>query len=172
MKKWKDRQNHYRSGGNGIGFLRALVMAGAIILGCWVSAMAGPASVTSGIPETLDLNVQRMCPDIKGLPKDRKQVRAFSHKAHALMYLKGNEQYSTNPYTDEFTCQACHKGVKSIDEMKASSACKQLERELKESRSIKNPSKYFHKTCKSCHKNMKKAGKTTGPVSCKGCHGR
>ncbi len=172
MKKRKDRRKRYLLGRNAIGFLGALAMAGALMLGGWVPVMAGPVSVKSGIPETLDLNVQKMCPGIKGLPRDRKQVRAFSHRAHALEYLKGNEQYSTRPYTDEFTCSACHEGASSIAGIEGVPACEQLEKELMKAGSIKNPSKYFHKTCKSCHKKMKKAGKTTGPVSCKGCHGR
>ncbi len=132
---------------------------------------AGVFSVSAGeIPATLDINLQASCPAISGLPKDKKMVKDFSHKAHAEKYLLGNEKYSPVPYTDEFTCVACHAGAKDANSITKDLVCQGFETAFEQEGGAKKFQNHFHKTCKACHKAMKKDGKATGPVSCKGCH--
>lgn len=132
----------------------------------------GPDTIqqTPGIPEAIDINLQHLCSGIKGLPKDRKAVTGFSHAKHALEYLEGKEKFSPYPYTDEFTCTACHTTAKNPESITADSVCQATEEELAKEGGAKKMANYFHHTCKSCHAAMKKAGEKTGPTSCKGCH--
>lgn len=123
-------------------------------------------------PETLDINLQKQCSSIKGLPKDRKTVKAFSHEAHARNYLKGNEKYSLTPYTDEFTCSACHVGAKDQASLDKDAVCSGFDDAFEGYGGSAKFQNFFHKSCKGCHKAMKKDGLKSGPVSCKGCHGK
>jgi len=126
----------------------------------------------ASLPETIDLNLQQTHPDIAGLPGDKRHVNGFSHKKHAEEYLKGNAQFSANPYDDALTCAACHPGAKSGEAVMAEDSGKRLEAALDAAGGAKKMKNYFHATCLSCHKAMKKAKKATGPTNCKGCHGR
>ncbi len=144
----------------------------ALILGAAVTATASDnsTSASGNMPETLDLNLQKLCPSIPGLPADKKDVKGFSHSKHANEYLKGKEKFSKHPYTDEFTCTACHTGAKSPESITEAGVCDSVKAELEKAGGPKKMSSLFHKTCKSCHSAMKKAGEKTGPTSCKGCH--
>jgi len=73
-------------------------------------AMGKDHSDNGTLPSYLDINIQTMCPDTEGLPKDTKSVPAFSHERHIKEYLKGNATFSTHPYKDDFVCAACHPG--------------------------------------------------------------
>ena len=115
------------------------------------------------IPEFIDINTQKACPDLEGLKKDIKSVKHFSHASHIKM-LKQE--------TKGFVCATCHKGAKSEDDILKSDKCKRMEVELKEAGGPAKLKDYFHSTCLKCHKELKKQGKATGPVSCKGCHSR
>ncbi len=115
------------------------------------------------IPEYVDINTQKSCPDIKGLKKDIKHVNHFTHEAHIEMLKKEKKG---------FVCATCHKGAKSEADILKENKCKRLEQELNEAGGPAKLKDYFHSTCLKCHKDLKKEGKKTGPVSCKGCHGR
>jgi hypothetical protein len=81
----------------------------------------------------------------------KKPAVTFSHKLHA----------------DKFGCKECHHKWKGGDA--TPQKCSECHKAKKEG---KKPAakKAFHKQCKGCHKKMKKAGKKTGPTSCKKCH--
>ncbi len=115
------------------------------------------------VPEFVDINTQASCPDMKGLKKDIKHVNHFTHAAHIEMLKKEGK---------DFVCATCHKGVKSEEELLKEDKCQRMEMELKETGGPAKLKNYFHSTCLKCHKELKKQGKDTGPVSCKGCHGR
>ena len=134
--------------------------------GAGEKATTGSAS----IPATIDINLQQLCPSIKDLPKDKKQVKGFTHARHAGEYLKGKEKFSKYSYTDEFTCTACHTGAESAGSITKDNVCTGIEAELEKAGGAKKMANFYHKTCKSCHSAMKKAGEKTGPTSCKGCH--
>ncbi len=129
-------------------------------------------SATGDIPATIDINLQQQCPSIKGLPKDKKEVKGFTHRKHAEEYMKGKEKFSKYEYTDEFTCTACHTGAASPQAITEEGMCASVEAELEKAGGPKKMASFFHNTCKACHSAMKKAGEKTGPTSCKGCHGR
>ncbi len=74
------------------------------------SPASSNAAQTQGIPQTIDINTQTNQADIAGLPEDKKYVNSFSHQKHMNTYLKGKAKFSQYPYTDEFTCTACHPG--------------------------------------------------------------
>ncbi len=118
----------------------------------------------SKIPEVMDINIQKSCPDLEGIKKDKKEVKGFTHKAH-ILYLQKEQK-------DKFVCATCHKGVKSEKEIIESDKCKRLSKEFEEVGGAKNFNKYFHNSCVKCHKSRKKEKLPTGPVSCKGCHNR
>ena len=120
-------------------------------------------SAIKQVPEFIDINIQKSCPDLDGLKKDKKSVSHFSHEAH-IKYLSNDSK--------EFVCAKCHKGVKKQEELLKGDKCKRLAAELEEVGGPQNLQKYFHGTCLKCHKELKKENKTTGPVSCKGCHSR
>ena len=115
------------------------------------------------VPEFVDINTQKSCPDMKGLKKDIKHVNHFTHAAHIEMLKKENKG---------FVCATCHKGAKTEDDILKSDKCKRMEEELKETGGPAKLKNYFHSTCLKCHKDLKKENKKTGPVSCKGCHNR
>jgi len=115
------------------------------------------------IPEYVDINTQKSCPDIKGLKKDIRHVNHFSHAAHIEMLKKENKG---------FVCATCHKGAKTEADILKGDKCKRLEKELNEAGGPAKLKDYFHSTCLKCHKELKKEGKKTGPTSCKGCHSR
>ncbi len=146
-------------------------ICGAIVLTVPRGVLA-EAGADRQIPETLAINLQKQCPDIKGLPADKKSVKAFTHAKHAAEYLKGKEKFSKVPYTDGFTCAACHAGARTPDEITPETVCDAMSAELEKTGGARKMANHFHNTCKACHSAMKKAGEKTGPVSCKGCHGR
>ena len=81
----------------------------------------------------------------------RKPAVTFNHKAHA----------------DQFGCKECHhkwKGGNAVP--RKCSECHKAKKEGK----IPSAKHAYHKRCKGCHKKMKKAGKKTGPTSCRKCH--
>ena len=145
-----------------ISILGALCI-GAVLLG-GTPSWSGEKEKASRIPETVGINLQKDCPEAS-FGKDKKKVPGFSHRAHAEDYLPGKEAFSENPFTDEFTCSACHKGARTAEEAGKGDICKAA-------RDAGGAMAWFHKTCKGCHKRMKKAGEKTGPVGCKGCHKR
>ncbi len=124
------------------------------------------------IPETVDINIQAVCPDLPGLARDKKEVKGFSHAAHAGKYLQGNQEFSDRPYTDTFTCTACHPGAASKSAITSQQPCERLAHALDANGGGKNYKKFIHGTCLTCHKKMKKAKKKSGPTSCKQCHGK
>ncbi len=144
----------------------------SFLLAAAISVMAQECNATkSRVPEAININTQAMCPSLKGLPKDVKDMKGFKHAAHADKYLKGNSEFSGfNKYADTFTCAACHSGVENEEEIFRKNTCEMLGQELNSGSKALKPKDVFHKMCLKCHKNMKKAGKSTGPVSCKGCH--
>ncbi len=115
------------------------------------------------LPEFVDINTQKACPDLEGLKKDIKSVKHFSHASHIKLLRQE---------TKGFVCATCHKGAKSEDDILKSDKCERMEVELKEAGGPAKLKDYFHSTCLKCHKDLKKQGKDTGPVSCKGCHSR
>ena len=63
-------------------------------------------------------------------------------------------------------CKTCHHTWDGKDAPKKCSECHKAKKDGK-ALSSKNA---LHKSCKDCHKDLKKAGKKTGPTSCKACH--
>ncbi len=158
-------------------FSRPYLSAAFLTLGfLWAMTLApGHAAGENGIrdiPETIHLNLQESCPDIPGLTKDLKGVRDFPHKAHAMQFLNNAESYATKPFSAAFSCAACHTGATTSNDILGKPGCERLAEELSTAGETGDVKKHFHAICLSCHKNMKKDGKKTGPVSCKGCHGR
>ena len=154
-------------------------MAGFITVVCATAMLWLPAGSTAAdnatestqkVPETVDINLQKQCPSIPGLPADKKDVKGFTHEKHATQYLLGKEKFSKHPYTDQFTCTACHTGAKSPEAITEDGMCASIQEELEKAGGAQKMSKFFHNTCKTCHSAMKKAGEKTGPTSCKGCH--
>jgi len=147
-----------------------ILAAGALAMALTLPA-AGTARA-GDMPRTLDINTQANHPGIKGLPKDKKAVKGFSHAAHARKYLAGNAAYSANPFEDDFVCAACHPGKGSVEALSAADPDTRLAEALRKAGGPKKLKNYFHGICRSCHQAMKKAGKATGPTGCKGCHSR
>lgn len=140
------------------------------ILGCLATA---PVMAEALIKETMDINVQEMCPSMQGLPEDKKSVKGFSHAAHANKYLKGNAKYAGSSFEDTFTCKACHGSYETSEEIcneSVSGRCKSLAKKLDAAGGPQKLKAVFHDMCLKCHKNMKKDGKKTGPVKCNECH--
>lgn len=123
------------------------------------------------IPDTIDINIQATCPDLPGLTKDKKEVKGFKHAAHAE-YVKGNQEFANRPYTDAFTCAACHPGTTDQATIINQPAGERLANTIGANGGGKNYKKFIHANCVDCHKKMKKAKKTTGPTSCKQCHSK
>ena len=63
-------------------------------------------------------------------------------------------------------CKSCHHTWDGEGALKKCSECHKAKKDGK-ALGIKTA---LHKACKDCHKDLKKAGKKTGPTSCKGCH--
>jgi hypothetical protein len=119
------------------------------------------------IPGTIDINLQASNPALDTLGKDSKSAPAFNHAKHASSYLTGNSAHAGMPYNDEFTCTACHAGVKSAGDIRSETTRQRQAEEVANAGGVK---KYMHNLCLDCHKSMKKATLSTGPTSCKGCH--
>ncbi len=148
---------------------RFLAIIGGFAL---LAAMPVVSAQAKGIPQVININTQVNMASIKGLPRDRKHVNSFSHAQHAKVYLKGKEKYSTYPYTDAFTCSACHPGAKSAEALLSADPAATLGAALDKAGGSKKLMKYFHNICRQCHKKVKKAGIASGPTNCNGCHGR
>ena len=147
-------------------WIPAVVLALALPVG-----LAARGEEPVEVPDTLDINIQAAAPLVEGLPPDTKSVPGFSHRRHAEEYLKGAEEYSRFPYTDEFTCAACHHTATSPREAGSCLSCKTADRMIAAVGGPKRVKNLFHDTCRSCHRAMAEAGKETGPTRCKGCHG-
>jgi hypothetical protein len=63
-------------------------------------------------------------------------------------------------------CKTCHH---TWDGKAAPKKCSECHKAKKDGKKI-NSKSALHKNCKDCHKKLKKAGKKTGPTSCKACH--
>lgn len=98
-----------------------------------------------------------------------KGLVVFTHKKHAEDY--------------KIACQDCHhvyEGGKNVwKEGDAVQKCAACHKEAKAPAGDKTPKAekikiyYYdaiHANCSGCHKDLKKAGKPTGPTSCKDCH--
>ncbi len=140
-----------------------VVLSGLLMAGSG-AVLAKDSNSTSKIPDVININTQKACPDLEGIGKDKKSVEGFTHKAH-IQFLQKEEK-------NAFVCATCHKGAKTEEEIIKSDKCKRLSDEFKEVGGASHFMKYFHDSCKNCHKSRKKEGKATGPVSCKGCHAR
>ncbi len=141
-------------------FLMLLMAAAPLSL---QAADENGTSAASAPPEFVDINVQKTCPDMKGLKKDKKSVNHFSHKAHIEALKKEGKG---------FVCASCHQGAKTESDILSADRCKRLEKELSATGGPGKLKDHFHNQCLKCHKELKKAKKPTGPTSCKGCHNR
>ncbi|RJX36270.1 MAG: hypothetical protein C4531_00160 [Desulfurivibrio sp.] len=125
------------------------------------------------LPEKTTINVQTSCSQIAGLDPDKKEVKEFSHKLHAEKYLSGKSAFSAHPYTDAFTCAACHVGAKSAEEITGADKCERLTAAVEQGGGPKKYKEMMHAICQNCHKNMQKAGESkSGPTKCNECHGK
>ncbi len=105
--------------------------------------------------------------------KHKKTLVTFTHKKHNVKYKIG--------------CAECHhvyKGGKNVwkegAKVQKCDACHKEAKAPKVKEGEKGPSKKekikkyhysaIHENCKACHKDLKKAGKPTGPTTCKDCH--
>jgi hypothetical protein len=135
-----------------------------------------PAQLMAGegqIPEKISINVQTDCPQIAGLDQDKKEVKEFSHKLHAEKYLLGQSAYAAHPYTDAFTCAACHVGAQSPEMISKADKCARLTAAIDQEGGPQKYKEMMHAICQNCHKNMKKAGESkSGPTKCNECHGK
>lgn len=135
-------------------------------------AAAGEANPAGQMPEKITINVQASCPQIADLDPDKKQVKEFSHKLHAEKYLLGKSAFAAHPYTDAFTCAACHAGAQSSEAITGADKCQRLTEAIKAGGGPKKYKETMHAICQNCHKNMQKAGeKKPGPTKCNECHG-
>ncbi len=141
--------------------LVAVIALGISVL-AYASGAGNSTSVKDGPPEFVDINVQAMCPNMKGLKKDLKSVRHFSHKAHIDALKKDGG----------FVCSNCHNGATTEKDIIGMDKCKLLEKELDATGGPAKLKNHFHGQCLKCHKELKKEGSPTGPTSCKGCHNR
>ena len=98
-----------------------------------------------------------------------KSLVTFTHKKHNVDY--------------KIACADCHhvyEGGKNVyKEGDAVQKCTACHKEAKAPKGDKTPKaekikQYYydaiHENCAGCHKDLKKAGKPTGPTSCKDCH--
>ena len=139
---------------------RSLLVLTALAMG--VVFVFAVAYASQQAPDTITM-------DSKVFAKHTKSLVTFSHKKH-------HEDY-------KIACTDCHhhyEGGKNVwkegDEVKKCDACHS---EAKAPKGDKSPKaekikKYYysaiHENCVGCHKELKKAGKPTGPTSCKDCH--
>ncbi len=145
----------------------AIALASLAIL----TGATGSIAETTALPDPVTINTQSLITELEGMPKDKKSVNSFTHAKHATTYLIGNSKY-TKPYSDDFTCLACHPGTTSPEQIAATPPAARLTAALEINGGPKKLKKYFHGICLTCHKAMKKENKATGPTSCKGCHKR
>lgn len=145
----------------------------ALLLTLPAQLMASEGNSTGQIPEKITINVQASCPQIAGLDADKKEVKEFDHKLHAEQYLIGKSAFATHPYTDAFTCAACHTGAQSAEEIVGADKCERLNTSIEKAGGPKKYKEMMHAICQDCHKNMKKAGESKpGPTKCNECHGK
>ncbi|OKY74245.1 MAG: hypothetical protein BM485_14580 [Desulfobulbaceae bacterium DB1] len=149
--------------------LFCLTGAAAIFLMAPVSLLAGE---TPSLQEKVNINIQQACPSIAGLAADNKEVKEFTHALHAEKYLKGKSGFSAIPYTDDFTCAACHQGAKTAEEISGADKCERLTASIGAGGGAAEYKKQMHAVCMDCHKNMAKAGEKSGPSKCNECHGK
>lgn len=110
-----------------------------------------------------------MTMDSKLFAKHTKGMVTFTHKKHNVDY--------------KIACMDCHhvyEGGKNVwKEGEAVQRCDACHTEAKAPKGDKTPKaekikKYYysaiHANCSGCHKDLKKAGKPTGPTTCKECH--
>lgn len=156
-------------------FFKALFQTGAAVALATLifhPSMTNEAWAADEIPEKVDINIQSTCPDIADIKADKKKVTAFTHTLHAEKYLLGKSAYSSNPYTDEFTCAACHVGTQATSDIIGTDTCDRLTTAITAAGGGKDYKKQMHGMCRDCHKKMKKATEATGPTKCKECHGK
>jgi len=149
------------------------VCAVAMLLTLPAQLVAGETNPTGSIPEKITINVQASCPQMAGLEPDKKEVKEFSHKLHAEKYLIGKSAYAPRPYTDAFTCAACHGGVQSAEAITGADKCQRLTAAIDKEGGPKKYKQIMHAMCQDCHKNIQKAGESkSGPTKCIECHGK
>ncbi|MFZ5760091.1 MAG: cytochrome c3 family protein [Thermodesulfobacteriota bacterium] len=152
-----------------LGQLTSLAAAAALFLALPVAATAGEQQ---SVADKLPINIQQTCPTIAGLAADSKEVMEFTHALHAEKYLKGKSAFSAIPYSDDFTCAACHLGAKTVADISGKDKCERLAESLEAGGGAAEYKKQMHAICMDCHKNMAKANEATGPVKCGDCHGK
>ncbi len=140
---------------------KSLLTAGFLMAGL------SSASLAAAMPDSVDINLQESYPALAETAKDTKSAPAFSHGKHAEIFLKNNSSHAGTPYTDQFTCVACHAGVSDAGEIGTETARQKQITAVQAAGSVKN---YMHGICLDCHRSMKKATATSGPTSCKACH--
>lgn len=145
----------------------------AMLLSLPANLAAGEENPTGQMPEKITINVQASCPQIADLEPDKKEVKEFSHKLHAEKYLIGKSAFAAHPYTDEFTCAACHAGDQSSEAITGADKCERLTAAIQAGGGPKKYKQIMHVICQDCHKNMEKAGesKSGQTTKCKECHG-
>ncbi|MBU0965332.1 MAG: cytochrome c family protein [Proteobacteria bacterium] len=145
----------------------------AMLLALPVQLLAGEATPPGQIPEKITINVQTSCPQIADLDQDKKEVKEFSHKLHAEKYLLGKSAFAAHPYTDAFTCAACHTGAESPEAITGADKCERLTAAIEKEGGPKKYKEMMHAVCQNCHKNMQKAGESkSGPAKCNECHSK
>lgn len=149
------------------------VAAAAMLLTLPAGLSAGEEKQAAAMTEKVTINIQASCPQIAGLEQDKKEVKEFSHKLHAEKYLPGRSAFAASPYSDEFTCVACHTGAQSKEGLLAADKCERLTAAVEAGGGPKNYKQTMHAICQECHKKMQKAGeKAAGPTKCAECHGK
>ena len=166
----EDIMKHRRAQSIATTFLRWTGAASALLI---LGGAPGAFGETdqSALPDTVEINIQATCPDRVDLPADKKKVARFSHRQHAEVYLKGKSDYSWLPYSDSFTCSACHTDAVTTQDIEVRDQCARVGTTLDKWGGGKSYKKNIHKICRTCHVGLKKAGHKNGPTNCKGCHG-
>lgn len=150
--------------------LIGLTCAATILMSGQTGAKAGEHPRKQTMPEKIEVNIQAACPQIADLEQDKKKVNDFNHKLHAEKYLIGKEVYSTNPYSDSFTCSACHLGSPNEQSIIGGDKCERLSSVIEKSGGAKKYKQTMHAICQDCHKKAQNAGDKSGPVKCSECH--
>ncbi len=150
--------------------LIGLICAATILMSGQTGVLAGEQSKKQTIPEKIEVNIQASCPQIAGIEEDKKKVNEFNHKLHAEKYLIGKEVYSTYPYSDSFTCTACHPGSVNEQSIIEGDKCERLSAVIEKNGGAKKYKSMMHAICQECHKKAQKAGQQSGPVKCLECH--
>ena len=143
---------------------RSLLMCTLVVMG--VAMIFGGVNATQETADTLTMNSTVY-------EKHTKPLVTFTHKKHNVdykipcadchhVYKDGANAWKEGDAVEK--CQACHSQAKPP---KAGAGQTNLSKEEK----IKAYHyAAIHENCVGCHKELKKAGKQTGPVSCKECH--